>query len=268
MKKIFSFLIFTFITGNIVFGQLTERLNDSTVYRFGTRPKKGTMALSVGFNFNDTIFSNFKLGNQGIFIMGRYFITDRTAIRGSIKMSKYSHASRGYELDTTQTFSTSQIVHDLKRTKRFYAIMPGIERHFKYHNMFDIYFGGDAIFGLSRAQKITNDEYTSNIYSRESMTTPETDLGLNGVIGMNFFVGDLPLSIGFEYNASMIWKLGGKTHVVRETRDSNGNVNKDDYYTEDADADGNPDPYFYKTLRRRFAEGNQSFRVSLNFYIK
>jgi hypothetical protein len=71
-----------------------------------------------------------------------------------------------------------------------------------------------------------------------------------------------------EYNWAAIWSLGGKTHVVRETRDALGNVNTDDYYTQEKDAKTNPDPLAYNSLKRNSVTSNDSFRIMLNFYFK
>lgn len=268
MKKFFSLLILSLFSVAVLKAQITERENDNTIYKLGNRPEKGTKVLGVGFNLNDTTFSNFKVGNQGIFIMGRYFISDRTAIRGSIRCNKDSRVTRGLDVDTSVSFTNAQLVHDLRTSKREYAIMPGIERHFKYTNLFDIYVGADAILGFTRSVKVENNEYTSNVYSRETKKTPETLAGLNGLVGLNLFIGDLPISLGFEYNFSALARFGGKTHVIRETRDAGGNVNNDDYFTQDTDAFDNPDNLAYNKLKRRSLESNDSFRIMLNFYIK
>jgi hypothetical protein len=271
MKKLVPFTFLALLITGLSCAQITERANDSTTYKMGTRPLKGTKALTVGLNINNPSFTSFKIdsaGKFGVSIMGRYFISDRTAIRGGIRFNKDSKTSRGLLIDTSVTNIGSQLTHDLKFSKREYAIMPGIERHFSHSNIFDVYVGGDALIGFSRAVTIRNSDFTSNVYVHEKSRTPETLLGLNGVIGLNFFVIDLPLSIGLEYNFSTIWSFGGKTHVQRETRDASGNVNTDDYYTEEKDAEDNPDPFAYSKLKRRSVTSNDGFRIMLNFYFK
>jgi hypothetical protein len=271
MKKLALFTFLALLITGLSNAQITERTNDSTTYQMGARPLKGTKALTIGLNINNPDFSSFKIDSAGKFgtsIMGRYFISDRTAIRGSIRFNKDSKSSRGLLIDTSVTNIGSQLTHDLKFSTREYALMPGIERHFSHSNIFDIYVGGDALIGFRRGVAIENNDYTSNIYIHEKRRTPETLLGLNGVVGLNFFVADLPLSIGLEYNFSTIWGFGGKTHVERETRDASGNVNTYDYYTEEKDAEDNPDPFAYNKLKRRYVTSNDGFRIMLNFYFR
>lgn len=268
MKKFISFIFLVMCVVHFTSGQISERSNDSTTYTFGTRPLKGTKAIAVGLNLNDTTFSNFKIGKQGLFLMGKYFISDRTAIRGSLRFNKDARTTTGSLIDTSVTNVSGQLSQEMKSSTREYAIMPGIERHFKPTNIFDVYVGTDALFGLRRKVEIENKNYTSNVYTNERSRTPETIFGINGLVGINFFVADLPLSIGLEYNWAVIWSLGGKTHVQRETRDALGNINEDDYYTEEKDAQSNPDPFAYNKLKRNSVMSNDSFRIMLNFYFR
>lgn len=268
MKKFVPLILFVLTVSGISHAQITTRENDSTSYKIGARPVKGTKGVAVGVNLNDTTYSNFSIGGQGIMIIGKYHLTDRTVLRGSFRFNKDAKTTRGMEIDTSITNIGGQLVHDLKFSSREYGIMPGIERHFHPSNIFDIYVGAEALIGFRRKVAVINKDYTSDVYSHEKRTTPETLTGLSGIVGLNFFVADLPLSIGLEYNFLTIWSFGGKTHVIRETKDPAGVVNSDDYYTQEKDAEDNPDDFAYTKLKRNSVTSNDSFRIMLNFYFK
>jgi len=249
---------------------LTERTNDVSVYKMGNRPSKGTKLLTFGLNLNDTegnLFSKYNLFQKGNLLTGKYFISDRTAIRGGLRISKQTNSSGG-NIDTTLS-GGSTLSNNLSQTTRNYAIMPGIERHMSYSNFFDIYFGSDLYLGLNKNSELQDYSYTNGFYDNRNAVTNTTQLGLAGVVGLNVFILDLPISVGIEYGLMGIWDLGGKTHVVEKINDPLG-ARTNNYYTQNSDALGNPDNKDYSSLKKSSStiETNSNLRVLLNVYFK
>jgi hypothetical protein len=272
MKKIILYAAILGILHTTVSAQtLTERVDDVSTYKIGNRPAKGTKVLTFGLNINDTdgnLFSKYNLFQKGNLITGKYFISDRTAIRGGIRLSKESAVSGG-DVDTTLT-GGSIVSNSLKDVTRNYALMPGLERHFSYDNFFDIYAGGDLYLGFEKMHRLFEEDYTNGFYTHRDAKTTTTKLGLGGVIGINVFVMDLPVSVGVEYGIAGVWNLGGKTHVVEDVKDPLGE-RTNEYYTQDRDAFGNADgATSYSKLKKNSSslETNSNVRVLLNIYFK
>ena len=271
MKKLF---LITFLLGGFICTSnaqlLTERTDDVSVYKIGNRPSKGTKLLTFGLGINDTegkLFSKHNLLQKGNLLTGKYFISDNTAIRAGIRVSKETNTSGG-EIDTAITGGTT-ISNDLQKTTRNYAIMPGIEKHFSNSNFFDIYAGGDLYLGFEKDKVREEYDYTNDFYNRKTSKTNTTKLGVGGVIGINMFILDLPISIGVEYGISAIWNLGGKTHVQEDINDPLG-TRTNDYYTQGTDAFNNPDANKYSNLKKNSSEiqTNNNLKVLLNIYFK
>jgi len=271
MKKITLAIALSLVYCSITQAQmLTERVDDVAIYKMGNRPVQGTKALTFGLNINDVdgkLFSKYNLFQKGNLINGKYFISDLTAIRGGLRLSKLS-AHSGGPIETAIT-GGSVVGNELKETTRSYAIMPGIEKHFSNENFFDVYTGADLYLGFDKYTKIENYDYTNDFYLHREGTTNTTKFGLGGVLGINMFVLDLPLSIGIEYGILGIWNLGGKAHLVEDVKDPLGE-RTNEYYTQDLDAFENPDANSYTKLKKGSSsiETNSNLRVLLNIYFK
>jgi hypothetical protein len=271
MRKIF---LITFLLGGFCLSsnaqQLTERVDDVAIYKIGNRPGKGTKVLTFGMGLNDTegkLFSKYNLLQKGNLLTGKYFISDNVAIRAGIRLSKETNTSGG-DIDTSITGGTT-ISNSLQQTTRNYAIMPGIERHFSYSNFFDVYTGGDLYLGFEKDKLREEYDYTNGFYNRKNSKTNTTKVGVGGVVGVNIFILDLPISIGIEYGISGIWNLGGKTHVKEEVSDPLGQ-RTNDYYTQGTDAFNNPDANKYSKLKKNSSEiqTNNNLKILLNIYFK
>ena len=271
MKKIILLSAMLGLYSHVMKAQaLTERMDDATIYKMGNRPEKGTKVLNYGLNLNDTegnLFSKYNLLQKGNLINAKYFISDRTAIRAGLRVSKQSTHSGG-PVDTSLTGMSITAVR-LKQNVSTYAIMPGIERHFSYSNFFDIYFGGDLYLGLNRNRTVNNQDYADGFYNHTDKRTNTPQLGVGGVVGLNIFILDLPISLGIEYGVMGIWNLGGKTHVIEGVNDPLG-ARTNNYYTQSTDALGNPDANSYSKLKTGSSniDTNNNLRLLLNIYFK
>lgn len=263
MRKI-SVIFLLVLIASTSFAQLSERLNDTSVYSIGTRPLKGSKVLTFGWNMNQSVFDNYNNLKQGGLISGKYFIKDDVAVRGAVRITKEATSSKG---DVDPDFNPNVKSTLAKTSTREYVLVPGLEKHFSNKNIFDVYAGGDLYLGFKRDVNKTEIDYTDGDYDHRSYKTPSSLIGLGGVVGFNVFVLDLPISIGAEYGLQGLWTLGGKTHV--ETDITSGGTNtQQDYYTQTTDGNGTADPNQYSKLKKRSTtwDTNSNFRLILNIY--
>lgn len=257
--------------------QLSTRTNADGQYPFSTRPVQGTKMLTLNFDLpmesNDDSTSEGKnlyerLGfSTGKLFRVKYFYTSNLAIRGAVNIYRESSVSKG-DIDTTSGGSGGMIANHMKNVERSFLLVPGLEYHFAYTNLFDVYAGADVMLGRGTTAMRNDQEFTGDAYSKMESKTPYTAFGLNPFVGANIFLANLPLSIGIEYGISAAWKFGDKTKVTSETKTAGGTETSTEYFTQENDPFGNPDPNHYSSLskRRSIVNTMDNFRITLNLY--
>lgn len=216
---------------SVASAQLSTRENQDTRYKFGGRPVAGDMALTFGLTVNNASFgedidetrdiSVWNRLSRGNLIIAKKFIADDLAIRAGLRLYRDSRSLKG-EVDSIPTTGTGQWTLsevEFKESSREYMLVPGIEKHFSSSNIFDVYAAGDLYLGFGRDKSVNSQTNTDGDVTSTTQTTPYTIVGLGGVIGVNVFVLDLPVSVGVEYGLSAFWQLGNRTKVEVETPD-------------------------------------------------
>jgi hypothetical protein len=216
---------------SVASAQLSTRENQDTRYKFGGRPVAGDMALTFGLTVNNASFgedidetrdiSVWNRLSRGNLIIAKKFIADDLAIRAGIRLYRDSRSLKG-EVDSIPTTGAGQWTLsevEFKESSREYMLVPGIEKHFSSSNIFDVYAAGDLYLGFGRDKSVNSQTNTDGDVTSTTQTTPYTIVGLGGVIGVNVFVLDLPVSVGVEYGLSAFWQLGNRTKVEVETPD-------------------------------------------------
>jgi len=189
------------------------------------------MALTFGLTVNNASFgedidetrdiSVWNRLSRGNLIIAKKFIADDLAIRAGLRLYRDSRSLKG-EVDSIPTTGTGQWTLsevEFKESSREYMLVPGIEKHFSSSNIFDVYAAGDLYLGFGRDKSVNSQTNTDGDVTSTTQTTPYTIVGLGGVIGVNVFVLDLPVSVGVEYGLSAFWQLGNRTKVEVETPD-------------------------------------------------
>lgn len=264
MKKRLS-IFALFLTVNFsVFGQLSDRVSDPSTYKFGTRPSAGTKVLTFGVDVNDETLTKQNLLGKGNLITGKYFLNDDLAIRGGLRLSRTSSFSKG---DVDTSVAGTMLSNKYKESSREYVLVPGIEKHFGYSNIFDVYAGSDLYLGFGRDVTEQDEDYFNNQYRYIKNTTGKTVVGLGGVIGVNVFVLDLPIALGVEYGWTGIWNLGGKTKTVFEENNGTRTITQE-YFEQDENGVGGVDNNAYSKLSKRTSniDTNNNLRVILSIY--
>jgi hypothetical protein len=87
-------------------------------------------------------------------------------------------------------------------TEASWNLNAGIERHFDMSNIIDAYVGLNGNLGYSRAIQTTKISWDDGDYNNTEGSSFGITYGLETIIGINLFVADLPIAVGFEYGAS------------------------------------------------------------------
>ncbi|MBK7382227.1 MAG: hypothetical protein IPP83_02495 [Flavobacteriales bacterium] len=270
-KTILSFALLGVCS--IASAQLSTRENQDTRYKFGGRPVAGDMALTFGITINNTEIGGktvpaWNLFSRGNLITAKKYIRDDVAIRAGIALYRDSRSIKG-DVDSIPGQPWTNSAYEFKSAQRQYMFVPGIEKHFSSSNIFDVYTAGDLFLGFGRDKSIDSQTNTDSQTSSMTKTTPYTIVGLGGVIGVNVFVLDLPISVGVEYGMSAFWMMGNKTKV--EVEEFNGTSYE--YFTvEDANnLDGSAfsgNGAQYSSVKQKYMrmDSNDQVRMVVNIY--
>ncbi|WKZ67507.1 MAG: hypothetical protein QY325_06175 [Flavobacteriales bacterium] len=251
--------------------QLSTRENQDTRYKFGARPVAGDYALVFGLDLSKPEFaegerevSGWNAFMRGNLITGKKFIADDMAIRAGLRLTRSSRTIKA-ELDSNQFVPSSLAEFEFRESTREYMLVPGIEKHFSNSNIFDVYVAGDLFLGFGRDKSVESYIYRDTDFNSSiTRTTPYTIVGLGGIIGVNVFVLDLPLSVGLEYGLSAFWQMGNRTkNEVESGSDSY------EYYTVGNDPSSESGANVqYSSVKQRYMtmNSNDQVRLVLNLY--
>lgn len=207
--------------------QLSTRENQDTRYKFGGRPVAGDYGLTFAWTINNPSFGEYpgdstrsiavwNALSRGNLITGKKFVSDDMAYRAGIRLTRNSRSVSG-DVDSTATLPNTLSAAEFRSSTREYMIVPGIEKHFSSSNIFDVYLAGDLFLGFGKDKTVSSTTNRAGETSSTTMTTPYTIAGLGGIVGVNLFILDLPISVGLEYGISAFWLLGDRTKVEVET---------------------------------------------------
>ncbi len=181
---------------NTAFGQLSDRVNSPSTFKVGTRPISGNLGLYFGISYLD-IESLFDDDYSGIPLVNlKYYVTDDIVARMGFQISKKNVVEKG----TIDPFVDGSLLTEknfVDFTSEF-TLTPGFEYHFTNSNLLDVYIG--AIFPVGRVKgEFRNDsKYSTGEYSIYKRTKKSLAYGYEGFIGLQAFVADLPVAIGFD----------------------------------------------------------------------
>lgn len=206
-------MILLFIGSVPVIAQISEGEPYSRTIRTGNRPGAGDWGIFIGPSFSEIV----QMLDDNISITGfplvnmKYYTSDNLEFRCGIQMSRSTDKTAGdliiedYDYDTDEYIISEKPV-TMKYQDMFYRLTPGIAYHFSSKNLLDVYVGASLPFGIS------GDKYI-NIFDGKNYDTQKRtsfEIGLGAFIGLQCFVADLPVAIGFEYGLSGIKFLGQK----------------------------------------------------------
>lgn len=205
MKKLFSLVMMT-LFAMPSFAQISEGEPRADVLPTGNRLEQGVWGVyfGAGFTFDkkDLDFNESKCHVSPL-VNVKYMFTDN--IEGRIGVEFGKNKSRiGYE-DSAEKDGVKKSV-----TSHNY-FNPGIAYHFSKKNILDVYMGAEVPFGWERKTAISkyDDKHMGSTYDKTF------NVGAGAFIGLQAFIGRLPLALGLEYGIQSLFTVGdGKVKTV------------------------------------------------------
>lgn len=246
--------------------QLSDRENNPTTFKVGTRPVEGNLGLSIGVGRKDLegwfdmggddtatsrVFDNLPL------ITMKYYSSDDFAFTFGIKGESYRKTYKG---DVDAAFNANRISSKYTKTNESeYMIVPGVEKHFLASNILDVYVAGRLPLGLVTDVNIKNEDYENQNYTYNEQKRRSLLVGYDLSFGIQMFVADLPFALGAEAGLAGYSYLKNKTKHI-ESYSRNGVASKQEFFTVDGE-DVN-----YSSLRSRTFEMSSTYRVSISYF--
>lgn len=242
MKKFLSFVAAVLLAVP-TFAQISDAEPTAHTLKTGNRPVKGTFGLYMGVTsdmFKDWSDNNISVSSLPI-INFKYMQTDKFEWRLGFEFSKSKTTTKG-ELNDDDVMR--------KKVNASNTFTPGFAYHFSPKNILDVYAGAELPIGWTRdkAYSEVDDDYSSVKHGAFNM-------GLGGFIGLQAFIGHLPLALGVEYGLSAKLDLGD---TYRYAVESNGSKNE---WVSDT-----PGGTRYDKLKKRDGAWGSQFRITLSYY--
>lgn len=255
LKSVLFVALLCVMTLPQAFAQISDGNPTFRTIRTGNRPQEGTFGIYLGVSASQIqAISDNKLEWSGIPIINfKYFSSENLEWR----LSFVANNTTNKNLKGTIEYQDEKInVREKARDGGIY-LTPGVAYHFNSKNIFDVYVGGALPFGYGYDNLVYKVNDKNNGTSKRS----SFDLGLEGFIGIQCFVADLPLALGFEYGFSGMIHFGQK--YKNTVLDSDGNEQV--FYTTEK-PNGTEDLVEYTKLSNKNGRFGSDFRVTISYY--
>lgn len=256
----------------VSFAQLSDRVNNPSKFKTGTRPIAGNMGFYLGISSEDvkswiekedstsTDSTEEVIKSIIPLVSLKYYIKDDLVFRVGIKASKEKTVRDG-EIDPAVNGAgglTSKT--NINVTSETY-FSPAIEKHFLNSNLLDAYVVGTVPIGYIKEKVVDSWHNDLGDFQESTMTKNSLAYGLEGHIGLQAFIADLPLALGLELGISGIGYRGEKYKNVVSS--SIGGVTTDQKYFTYKD---DPQNTKYSNLKSNSFDTNGSIRLTLSYY--
>lgn len=249
--------------GGVISAQITTGEPQAKKIRTGNRAQAGDFGLYLGATSNmfKAIGDDMTFDTPLPLINLKYMVTNEWEIRLGLEFSKTTTTVKGDTYsgeDESESYSTKtkQI-----QSKNFFS--PGFAYHFSKSNILDVYAGVELPIGWQRdATKGSYDDTSSNI------STGGFRIGLGAFIGIQAYLGNLPLALGVEYGISSMFHGRQRTkHVFDDGK------TEQTYYTPALDPKimeemGISAGDMYDNLKASQGQIGNQFRLTLTYYFK
>jgi len=173
--------------------QISTGNSTSKNIRTGNRAEAGNFGLYIGADLefiklsvkDDVTVAPLPLVNF------KYMASDHLELRIGLDLNKYSQNAKGDLKVDKKTYEVQNKVNHAD-----HAIYPGIAYHFSNRNILDVYVGAELPLGYER-YNLTSKWDGDDGYSIKTKTA--FNVGLGGFIGLQAYIGNLPIAIGAEY---------------------------------------------------------------------
>lgn len=278
-----AFLAMTFSTE--VEAQLSERINNPSSIKAGTRPVSGNFGFYIGLEvdqFEDLFDEATEVEEAIPLINVRYYYSDDLVLRAGISMWKKSRTLEG-EIDTNSVAGDPFLnggqgfgaTYEHKEVDAYTLLHLGVEKHFKASNLLDGYVGFSLPLGYTRGALYTNNNGSDGTTDYLEVTTTRFSFvyGYELFVGVNAFVADLPLAIGAELGMRGLGVRGDKFKT--EYEGSTGGVSySGEYFTnniddfEDQVIQAEADNIRFSSLKARSFDTQAMIRFTVSYFFK
>jgi hypothetical protein len=235
MKKILPILILLIVFNLKGYSQLSDRVNSPSTFKVGTRPLKGNFGISFGISTAD-VKDIINIVTDSIQYKGtplvtfKYYVTDNIVARMGFKVSNTSKTIKGL-VDPLVDGSLLTERNEIDNFSSF-LLTPGIEYHFATTNLLDVYLGGLIPFGITSKEFVDDARYSTGGYDLYTRTLRSFTYGYEMFAGLQAFIADLPVAIGFDFGFAGLGHL--KDKYKHELKVSAGGVTiNQTFYTKD-----------------------------------
>ena len=276
MKKAFLAVMFAFVTATLSFAQISTGDPTATKIKTGNRPQAGTFGLYGGAE----VLLHGNAPYMLPVISLKYFLSDNLEIRGGLDIYSSSFSYGGRRIGATDIYDNDKKLYtqkgggsDSRPLDNHFTISPGFAYHFSNSNILDVYVGAELPLGM-RTYSSTSIVSGDNAATKQSMIISASPfhIGLNGIIGLQAFIGNLPLAVGFEYGLGMQADLMEKYRVVSVNGDNKATyyVNTDAmvYDNDNKTSTFNTNANKFASLAAASATLDHFFRLTLSYYFK
>lgn len=243
------------------YSQLTKRVNDSSVVRMGTRPQEGNFGFYLSTSYQELEeITDKDIEVNGIPLVNlKYYFSDEIVFGLGMQMYKSKKYLTG-ELSSDE--ETGQIRDINIESRNIFS--PRAEYHFAESNIFDVYVGLEIPLGWEKEIIETGEQYNeAGDYQKDRATKSSFIYGYNIFTGIQTFIADLPLAVGFEIGVRGLG-YGNLTYKHEESYSVNGEEYAQTYYTEGAD--NNVNYTEYKELEYKKFDLDSDFRITFNYF--
>jgi len=262
--KLISLLVLTLVS-LASFAQISTRSDDPSTFHFGTRPQVGTIAYTYYLDYTS---GNFNLSNDPI-INFLYYYSNDLVIRGGLKLKNDRLTANGTISDTT--LNPIGLMQDASKVQyqnasHEHSLYIGIEKHFLGSNFLDPYVAVEIPLGVSGNTNVMDVDDRNGNYNHSSATSNSFMYGLNGYLGIQAFIADLPIAVGFEWGFMSRGYLFDRTHNIVDTK-AGAVTTSQNFYTSNLDA---TDPaYTAEVANTNFSKLNsRSFSIDNGWRFK
>jgi len=263
MKRILiiaGLLLFVFNVS--IFSQLSDRVNNASTLKVGTRPIKGDMGVYLGISVREIkeFIDDTEYVYKGIPLISlKYYASDKWVVRLGVQvMQKSIEESGPVDPNVDGSMLTERV---FRESTLDLLLTPGFEYHFTNSNLIDVYVGGLLPIGWSKSEYSNQSSYSTGAYDIYTRTKNGIVYGYELFVGLQAFIADLPLAIGFELGVSGLGE--SKDKYKHESNVSIGGITSNQlYYTVDEAAMGVR--YMDLTSKNFEAEGN--IRISISYF--
>ena len=224
------------------FAQISKGDPSATTIKTGNRPEGGDFGLFLGGGMYVHSGNAYMLPVLNL----KYFSSSNLEFRLGFDAYRDSNKNDGVVVDEdkkTQSYNSTY-------ADGLFRVIPGIVYHFSSDNILDVYWGAELPFGMDNYSNTSS--YGTTIYTEYRNPL---NIGLNVLVGLQAFIGNLPLAIGLEYGIGANTSIGNQYKVEEKNGFSTAS-----YYMLDGDNRR------FSTLTSSNGFIDQTIRLTLSYY--